>query len=266
MIEKHLKAVLTIAGSDSSGGAGIQADLKTMLANGVYGMSVITAVTAQNTLGVRAVMNIPADILAAQLDAVFEDIPPDAVKIGMVSTVDAIEVIGDRLKRYQPQHVVLDPVMVATSGSKLIDDDAVDAIKNLFPLAEVITPNMFELAALTDQEFDAVKNKDDMESAARKLFDEYGCAVLAKGGHFKSVATDLLCNADGFHWFYGEHIVTKNTHGTGCTLSSAIASQLAKGKNLIQSIEKAKKYLTGALSSGLSIGHGNGPLDHGYKI
>ena len=184
----------------------------------------------------------------------------------MVSTVDAIEVIGDRLKRYQPQHVVLDPVMVATSGSKLIDDDAVDAIKNLFPLAEVITPNMFELAALTDQEFDAVKNKDDMESAARKLFDEYGCAVLAKGGHFKSVATDLLCNADGFHWFYGEHIVTKNTHGTGCTLSSAIASQLAKGKNLIQSIEKAKKYLTGALSSGLSIGHGNGPLDHGYKI
>ena len=266
MIEKHLKAVLSIAGSDSSGGAGIQADLKTFLANGVYGMSVITAITAQNTLGVRAVMDVTPAVLAAQLDAVFEDIPPDAVKIGMVSTVDSIKIIGDRLKRYQPQHIVLDPVMVATSGSKLIADDARDELTNLFPLAEVITPNMFELAALTDQPLDAIKDKDDMELAACKLFDEYGCAVLAKGGHFKSVATELLCSADGFQWFYGEHVVTKNTHGTGCTLSSAIAANLAKGKSLSQSIERAKKFLTGALSSRLSIGHGSGPLDHGFMI
>ncbi|MBQ9478228.1 MAG: hydroxymethylpyrimidine/phosphomethylpyrimidine kinase, partial [Selenomonadaceae bacterium] len=165
-----------------------------------------------------------------------------------------------------PQHIVLDPVMVATSGSKLIADDARDELTNLFPLAEVITPNMFELAALTDQPIDAIKDKDDMELAARKLFERYGCAVLAKGGHFKSVATDLLCSADGFQWFYGEHVETKNTHGTGCTLSSAIAANLAKGKSLSQSIERAKKFLTGALSSRLSIGHGSGPLDHGFMI
>ena len=266
MIEKHLKAVLTIAGSDSSGGAGIQADLKTFLANGVYGMSAITAITAQNTLGVTAVMDVSSDILAAQLDAVFEDIPPDAVKIGMVSSVALIEVIGDRLKKYKPPHIVLDPVMVSTSGSKLIKDDAIDALTKLFPLAEVITPNVYELAVLTDQQFDDIKSKNDMESSARSLFDKYGCAVLAKGGHFHSVATDLLCNADGFQWFYGEHVITKNTHGTGCTLSSAIASDLAKGKNLTEAIERSKKYLTGALSSRLAIGHGNGPLDHGYKI
>lgn len=266
MIEKHLKAALTIAGSDSSGGAGIQADLKTFLANGVYGMSAITAITAQNTLGVKAVMDMPTDILAAQLDAVFEDIPPDAVKIGMVSSAALIEVIGDRLKKYNPPHIVLDPVMVSTSGSKLINDDAIDALTKLFPLAEVITPNVYELAVLTDQQFDDIKIKNDMERSARILFDKYGCAVLAKGGHFQSVAADLLCNADGFQWFYGERVLTKNTHGTGCTLSSAIASNLAKGKTLIEAIERSKKYLQGALSSGLAIGHGNGPLDHGFKI
>ena len=266
MIEKKLKAVLTIAGSDSSGGAGIQADLKTFIANGVYGMSAITAITAQNTLGVDAVMDVTPDILAAQLDAVFEDIPPDAVKIGMVSSTALIDVIDDRLRRYNAQHVVVDPVMVSTSGSKLISDDAIDALKNLFRLAEVITPNMFELAALTNQPFDAIHDKNSMEISARRLFDEHGCAVLAKGGHFHSVATDLLCTADGFQWFYGEHIDTKNTHGTGCTLSSAIASNLAKGLTLSASIDAAKKYLSEALSSGLAMGHGCGPLDHGFKF
>ena len=266
MIEKKLKAVLTIAGSDSSGGAGIQADLKTFIANGVYGMSAITAITAQNTLGVDAVMDVTPDILAAQLDAVFKDIPPDAVKIGMVSSVALIDMIDDRLRRYNAQHVVLDPVMISTSGSKLISDDAIGALKNLFRLAEVITPNMFELAALTNQPADAIHDKNSMETSARSLFDEYGCAVLAKGGHFHSVATDLLCDADGFRWFFGDHIKTKNTHGTGCTLSSAIAANLAKRHSLAESINAAKKYLSEALSTGLSIGHGNGPLDHGFKI
>ncbi len=264
MVEKKLKAVLSIAGSDSSGGAGIQADLKTFIANGVYGMSALTAVTAQNTLGVKAVMDVTPDILAAQLDAVFEDIPPAAVKIGMVSSTRLIDVIDNRLKTYKPQHVVLDPVMISTSGSKLISDDAIDALKKLFPLAELITPNLFELAVLTDQPFDAVKTKSDMERSARMLFEEYGCAVLAKGGHLKSVATDLLCTAEGFQWFFGVHVDTKNTHGTGCTLSSAIAANLAKGLPMIKSIGSAKKYLTGALSTGLSLGHGCGPLDHGY--
>ena len=266
MIEKHLKAVLTIAGSDSSGGAGIQADLKTFIANGVYGMSAITAITVQNTMGVRAVMNVTPDVLAAQLDAVFEDIAPDAIKIGMVSTVALIKVIGDRLKRYRPQHVVLDPVMVATSGSKLISDDAIDELKKLFPLAEVITPNMFELAVLTDQSFDAVIDERDMERSARKLFDEYGCGVLAKGGHLKNEANDVLFSVEGVRRFNGDRVETNNTHGTGCTLSSAIAANLAKGETLVRSIEEAKKYLSGALSTGLSMGHGNGPLDHGYAI
>ena len=264
MVEKTLKAVLSIAGSDSSGGAGIQADLKTFIANEVYGMTAITAVTAQNTLGVKAVMEVTPDILAAQLDAVFEDIPPDAVKIGMVSSTALIEVIGDRLRRYNAKHVVLDPVMVSTSGSKLISDDAIEAIKNLFPLAELVTPNMAELAALTNQPVDAVKTKADMEDSARRLVEEHGTAVLAKGGHFHSVATDLLCTVEGFQWFFGVHVDTKNTHGTGCTLSSAIAANLAKGLPIIKSIGSAKKYLTGALSTGLSLGHGCGPLDHGY--
>ena len=260
-----VKAVLTIAGSDSSGGAGIQADLKTMLANGVYGMAAITSLTAQNTLGVTAVMDSTPNFLAAQLDAVFEDISPDAVKIGMVSSKKLIEVIGDRLRHYRAKHIVLDPVMVATSGAKLISDDAIDSLKNLFPIAEVITPNVFELVVLTDQKFDDIKSELDMERSARNLFERYGSAVLAKGGHFGSNANDLLCSADGLHWFEGARIETHNTHGTGCTLSSAIASNLAKGMPLVEAIGAAKKYLTEVLSSGLSIGHGNGPLDHGYR-
>ena len=265
-MNKTLKSVLTIAGSDSSGGAGIQADLKTMLANGVYGMSAVTALTAQNTQGVTAIMDSTPEFLAAQLDAVFTDIFPDAVKIGMVSSTALIEVIGDRLNYYKAQKIVVDPVMVATSGSKLINDDAIDKLTTvLFPLATVITPNLLELAALTNKSAENIKTKSDMEGAAKMIYDKYGCAVLAKGGHFQSNSLDLLCNKDGFKWFYGVRIETDNTHGTGCTLSSAIASNLAKEMPLDEAVQKAKEYLTGALASGLVLGHGNGPLDHGYK-
>ena len=264
---KKLKAVLTIAGSDSSGGAGIQADIKTMLANGVYAMSAITALTAQNTLGVKAVMEVTPEFLSEELDAIFTDIFPDAVKIGMVSSAKLIEVIGDKLEQYKASNIVVDPVMVATSGSKLIADEAVDKLKErLFPLATVITPNMSELAVLTDQQFEDIKTKKDLENSAIKVYEKHGCPVLAKGGHFTSIAADLLYDSNGFQWFYGERIETKNTHGTGCTLSSAIASNLAKGMKLVEAIGQAKKYLTGALLMGLNLGHGNGPLDHGYKI
>ena len=266
-MNKTLKTVLTIAGSDSSGGAGIQADLKTMLANGVYGMSAITSLTAQNTQGVTAILDSTPEFLAAQLDAIFTDIFPDAVKIGMVSSAALIEVISDRLHHYKAQKVVVDPVMVATSGAKLLNDDAVDKLTSiLFPLATIITPNMFELAALTNKSTEDIKMKSDMEEAAKILYDKYGCAILAKGGHFQNSSLDLLCNDDGFKWFYGERVITENTHGTGCTLSAAIASNLAKDMTLAEAINKAKLYLTGALSSGLNLGHGNGPLDHGYKI
>ena len=266
-MNKTLKAVLTIAGSDSSGGAGIQADLKTMLANGVYGMSAITSMTAQNTQGVTAIMDSTPEFLAAQLDAVFTDIFPDAIKVGMVSSAALVEVIGDRLNHYKARKIVVDPVMVSTSSSKLINDDAIDKLTAiLFPLATVITPNMPELAVLTNKSIEDIKTKADLEDAAKMVYDKYGCAVLAKGGHFQSNSLDLLCNDEGFKWFYGERIITENTHGTGCTLSSAIASNLAKEMSLNESIQKAKEYLTGALASGLSLGHGNGPLDHGYKI
>ena len=228
-------------------------------------MSAITALTAQNTLGVTAVQNSTPEFLAAQLDAVFSDIFPDAVKIGMVSSRELIEVIGERLRHYEAKHVVLDPVMIATSGAKLISDDAIESLKKLFPIAEVITPNVFELAVLTERNYDDISTQDDMERAARRLFSEYGCAVLAKGGHFQNSANDLLCSSEGLTWFEGTRIETENTHGTGCTLSSAIASNLAKGQTLVEAIGAAKKYLTKALSSGLSIGHGNGPLDHGIR-
>ena len=254
---------LTIAGSDSSGGAGIQADLKTFLANGVYGMSAITALTAQNTCGVRAVLNSTADFLRGQLDAVFEDIPPDAVKIGMVSSAELIEVIAERLTLYGAKKIVVDPVMVATSGARLIDGDAIKTLTTkLFPLATVITPNLPELEVLVREK---ISSPRDMELAAQKIFDDYGCAVLAKGGHGFNDANDYLFDGAG-KWFYGRRVDTKNTHGTGCTLSSAIAANLAKGHDLQAAVERAKNYLTGALMSGLELGKGNGPLDHGFNL
>ena len=259
-----MKTALTIAGSDSSGGAGIQADLKTFLANGVYGMSAITALTAQNTCGVRNVLNSTADFLSDQLDAIFEDIFPDAVKVGMVSSATLIEVIAEKLIRYNAKNIVVDPVMVATSGARLIDTDAVQTLQTkLFPLATVITPNIPELEIITREKISSPK---DAELAAQKIFDGYGCAVLAKGGHGQNDANDYLFDADGQIWFYGRRIDTTNTHGTGCTLSSAIAANLAKGHDLQESVARAKNYLTGALSTGLNLGKGSGPLDHGFNL
>lgn len=260
----EMKAVLTIAGSDSSGGAGIQADIKTMLANGVYAMSAITALTAQNTLGVRAVLNATPIFLAEQLDAIFEDIPPAAVKIGMVSSAKLIEVIAQKLTEYRAENIVVDPVMVATSGAKLIDDDAILTLtEKLFPLAKIITPNIPELEIISGKK---ISSKVDMENCASEIFNRYKCAVLAKGGHGTNDADDLLCDGENFKWFKGKRIDTKNTHGTGCTLSSAIASKLAKGFNLSDSVDAAKKYLTQALMFDLNLGHGNGPINHGWAI
>lgn len=278
-----LPPVLTVAGSDSSGGAGIQADLKTMLANGVFGMSAITSLTAQNTTGVRAVQNADLAILADQIDAVFEDIPPMAVKIGMVSSAALIETIADRLTAHQARNIVLDPVMVATSGAKLIDDDAVAALTTrLFPLATVITPNMPETEALLEQALqerssanddpaarllsEGIRAEADMETAARTLAEHFGCAVLVKGGHGVKDANDVLVEPDGaVTWFTGPRIDNPNTHGTGCTLSSAIASHLALGETLPQAVRSAKDYLTGALAEQLDLGHGSGPMDHAWR-
>ena len=249
-----MKTALTIAGSDSSGGAGIQADLKTFLANGVYGMSAITALTAQNTLGVRAVLNSTPEFLSDQLDAIFEDIFPDAIKIGMVSSAKLIKIIAERLKFYGAKNIVVDPVMIA----KLIDDDAIKTLKaELFPLAKILTPNLPEL--------ETIAATDDMERGAKEIFEKYGCAVLAKGGHGHNDANDYLFDGAG-QWFYGRRIDTANTHGTGCTLSSAIAANLAKGYDLKSAVGRAKSYLTGALSTGLNLGKGSGPLNHGFNL
>ncbi|NEG89003.1 bifunctional hydroxymethylpyrimidine kinase/phosphomethylpyrimidine kinase [Bifidobacterium aerophilum] len=281
-----LPAVLAISGSDSSGGAGMQADLKTMLANGVFGMSAITAITAQNTTGVTAVENVPADMVAAQIDAVFADIPPAAVKIGMVSSAEIIETIADRLAAHHARNVVLDPVMVATSGAKLIDDDAIAALtERLFPLATLVTPNIpetEELVGLSQHRFTTLDSAQwsspaasplsraadvhtAMEQAGRTVAGRYGCAVLVKGGHGVTDANDLLVGTDGaVTWFPGTRVDNPNTHGTGCTLSSAIAANLAKGEPLPDSIRHAKEYLTGALNAQLDLGHGSGPMDHAW--
>uniref|UniRef100_UPI004027A1EA bifunctional hydroxymethylpyrimidine kinase/phosphomethylpyrimidine kinase n=1 Tax=Mitsuokella multacida TaxID=52226 RepID=UPI004027A1EA len=261
-----MKKVLTIAGSDSSGGAGVQADLKTMLANGVYGMSAITALTAQNTQGVRMVQEATPEFLAAELDAVFEDIRPDAVKVGMVASPALIHVIADKLKAYKAEHVVVDPVMVATSGAKLLVDEAIEVlVQELFPLAEVITPNIPELSVLTGAE---IADEAAFEQAAKKLAAETEVNVLAKGGHFADDASDLLVLADGEEekWYRGTRVENPNTHGTGCTLSSAIAANLAKGFDLAESIGRAKSYLFGALLAKMDLGKGSGPVDHGWNL
>ena len=259
-----MKTALTIAGSDCSGGAGIQADLKTMIANGVYGMSAVTALTAQNTTGVRAILESTPEFLGQQIDAVFEDIYPDAVKIGMVSSQELIRVIADRLRSYGARNVVVDPVMVATSGSALMKTDAVQTlIDEIFPLASVITPNIPEGETISGM---PIKDEADMLRAAEAIFKDYGCAVLLKGGHSVNDANDLLWNADGPQWFKGKRIDNPNTHGTGCTLSSAIASNLAKGFSLAESVRRAKEYISGALSAMLDLGKGSGPMDHGFDI
>lgn len=259
-----MRTAVTIAGSDSSGGAGIQADLKTMTANGVYAMSAITALTAQNTTGVTGIMDVTPEFLGKQLDSIFTDIYPDAVKIGMVSSSGLIEMIAKKLKEYEAKNIVIDPVMVATSGAKLISDDAISTLKAvLLPMATVLTPNIPEAEVLAEQE---IKTEEDMVEAARKIGKKYGCAVLLKGGHQLNDANDLLVQGEKETWFYGKRIQNSNTHGTGCTLSSAIASNLAKGFSLETSVERAKDYISGALGAMLDLGKGSGPMNHAFAI
>ena len=259
-----MKTALTIAGSDSSGGAGIQADIKTMSAHGIYAMSAITALTAQNTTGVYGILESDPDFLANQLDCIFTDIYPDAVKIGMVSSASLIEVIAQKLKQYHAKNIVVDPVMVATSGSRLIAEDAVEALKqNLLPIATVLTPNIPEAEVLSGL---SISGSADMEAAAKQISEKYGCAVLCKGGHNINDADDLLWENGSGRWFYGKRINNPNTHGTGCTLSSAIASNLAKGMTLERSVQRAKEYLSGALAAMLDLGKGQGPMNHLYAL
>lgn len=259
-----MKTALTIAGSDCSGGAGIQADLKTMTMNGVYAMSAITALTAQNTTGVTDIMEVTSLFLGEQLDSIFTDIYPDAVKIGMVSSKKLIETIARKLSEYHARNIVVDPVMVATSGARLISEDAIEALKEkLLPMATVITPNIPEAECLSGIK---IENENDMITAAKKISETWNVAVLLKGGHNLNDASDLLYEDGTYCWFYGKRINNSNTHGTGCTLSSAIASNLAKGENLKTSIQKAKDYLSGALADMLDLGQGSGPMNHAYMI
>ncbi len=259
-----MKTALTIAGSDSCGGAGIQADIKTMTANGVYAMCAVTALTAQNTLGVTDILESSPKFLEEQLDAVFTDIYPDAVKIGMVSSAALIHSIAEKLKQYQPKHIVVDPVMVATSGARLLQADAVETLtRELLPLAQVVTPNIPEAEILSGME---IKSAADTEKAAKLISEKYGCCVLCKGGHKVNDADDLLWKDGKGQWFHGKRIDNPNTHGTGCTLSSAIASNLAKGYELPQAVERAKAYISGALGAMLDLGHGSGPMNHMFEL
>ena len=259
-----MKTALTIAGSDSSGGAGIQADIKTMTANGVFAMSAITALTAQNTTGVTDILEATPQFLGEELDAIFTDIFPDAVKIGMVSSSGLIAVIADKLRQYGAKHIVVDTVMVATSGAKLLRDDAIAVLEEqLLPLAAVLTPNIPEAEILSGM---TIRNAADMELAARTISERYGCAVLCKGGHQINDADDLLWRDGAGKWFRGRRINNPNTHGTGCTLSSAIASNLAKGYDLDASVERAKAYISGALAAMLDLGKGSGPMNHMFAL
>lgn len=259
-----MKTALSIAGSDCSGGAGIQADIKTMTANGVYAMSAVTALTAQNTTGVRAISETSPECLKAQLDAIFEDIVPNAVKIGMVSSAKLISVIADRLKHYKANNIVLDPVMVATSGSKLLQENAQkQLIEELFPLATIITPNIPEAEMLSNI---SIRSKEDMLRAAKEIGRQCTCSVLLKGGHSTDNADDLLyCNGKAV-WLSEKRIENPNTHGTGCTLSSAIAANLAKGFSLTESVRRAKKYISCSLNAMLNLGQGSGPLNHAFAL
>ncbi len=259
-----IKTALTIAGSDSSGGAGIQADIKTMTCNGIYAMSAITALTAQNTTGVTKIMEVSPDFLKEQIKNVVEDIFPDAVKTGMVSSSELIKTIAESIKEFNLKNIVVDPVMVATSGAKLISDNAIETLKNeLLPLATVITPNIPEAEVLCSSK---ITSEKDMENAAKSINEKFGCAVLLKGGHNLNDANDFLFDGKIGTWFYGKRINNPNTHGTGCTLSSAIASNLAKGYPLKKSVKNAKDYLSNALNAMLDLGKGSGPLAHNWNV
>ena len=277
MNRKNPPVVLTIAGSDCSGGAGIQADLKTMSAFDVYGMSVITAVTAQNTCGVTGVQNVTGEMIRLQLEAVMSDIMPDTVKIGMLATADAVEAVADILEKYHVEHVILDPVMVSTSGRSLLEAEGKEQmLRRLFPLAELVTPNIPEAEEILKAVDGSVENKQTvssvqitdqtmMEKAAQAIRQKYGCNVLLKGGHMTQAADDLLYQTQAV-WFPAQRIDCTNTHGTGCTLSSALASALARGCSLKEAVGIAKVYVRSAMSTGLDLGHGNGPLDHNWSI
>ena len=259
-----MKTPLSIAGSDSCGGAGIQADIKTMTLNGVYAMSAITALTAQNTTGVRSIQDSSPEFLKDQIDAVFEDIFPDAVKIGMVSSAELIKVIAERLTFYKAKNIVVDPVMVATSGASLIRTEAVSALeKELIPIAYLVTPNIPEAEMLTGNK---IVTRDDMQKSAKQIAEAYGCNVLLKGGHSVNDASDLLYSDGQAQWLEGNKINNPNTHGTGCTLSSAIASNLAKGYGLADSVKRAKEFISGALSAMLDLGQGSGPMNHAFDL
>ena len=259
-----MKKLLTVAGSDSSGGAGIQADLKTFAALGAYGMSCICTLTAQNTTGVSMVVNTPVEMVTAQLEAVYSDIPPDGVKTGMLSTPAIVSAVAEFLRGHKGPAVVIDPVMVATTGAILLEKEAIETYKDiLIPEADLITPNIPEGEILSSEK---IESKDDMERAAKRIGDTYGCAVLLKGGHRVNDANDLLYAGGEMQWFEGKRIDNPNTHGTGCTLSSAIASNLAKGYSLSESVARAKEYISGALSAMLDLGKGAGPMQHNFDL
>lgn len=255
-----MKSVLTIAGSDCSGGAGIQADIKTITMHKVYASSVITAVTAQNTLGVAMVESLSPEIIKQQLESVFQDIFPDAVKFGMVDKAETVQMIVQALEKYRPKNIVADTVMISTSGKKLLKEEAFDIyVQKLLPLADVITPNIPEAQVLSGIE---ITDPESRKKAAEKIGEMYSGAILIKGGHEKKTADDLLYYQGRFLWYPGKQIENSNTHGTGCTLSSAIASNLALGYSMEKSVENAKHYITGAIEAKMVLGYGNGPLNH----
>lgn len=257
-----MKTVLTVAGSDPSGGAGIQADIKTITAHGLYATSAITALTVQNTLGVSR-EPVPVDLVVQQIDCVVGDIRPDAVKIGMLCNAEIVQAVAQALAHGQAECIVIDPVMISTSGHRLLDQEAVQWMKRkLFPMAQLITPNLPEAEALCGMR---VRDEAEMERAARLLSDQTGAAVLLKGGHLAKTADDLLLQNGEAHWLQGRRVENSNTHGTGCTLSSAIACGLARGQSLVESARAAKEYLTNALRAGLDLGAGNGPLNHMFQ-
>lgn len=260
-----MKTALTIAGSDCSGGAGIQADIKTMISNGVYSMSVITALTAQNTLGIIDIFTVPSSFLEKQLHSIFTDIYPDSIKIGMIPSKEHAKIIYYFLKKYNAKNIVIDPVFSSSSGTKFNSDETIKAVSDyLFPISDLITPNIPESEKLSNLK---IKSSEDMITTSKYIYETFNCPVLCKGGHsLNKYSNDLLYNKSGPKWFLEKRINTQNTHGTGCTLSSAIASNLAKGYPLELSIEKAKKYLSIILSSNLNLGKGSGPLDHGFSI
>lgn len=259
-----MKTILTIAGSDCSGGAGIQADLKTFSAHGLFGMSVVVSVVSENTKEVISVENISQKVIEDQMDAVFNDIFPEAVKIGMLSTPEVMKSVALKLKQYKPKNIVIDPVMYAKNGFPLMDRKNIEAlIENIIPLADLLTPNIPEAEEITKSK---IKTKEDMEKAAIEI-SKMGCkSVLIKGGHLEGDALDILYTNNKFYYFNNKRINTKNTHGTGCTLSSAIASNLALGDDISDAVKKGKDYVTLAIENSLNLGSGNGPTNHFYDL